>query len=127
MFWKVVGPIQLRTTRFCKDPRPRNVYRGPLDIADLYWVVAETRVHLPTKAGWLAGSDQRDGGDGELQTDDGNHKATAAKSCGHNPEKASIILIAPGPMMTMNNAGKMHTRSGKRIFTVTFCAFSSAR
>ena len=42
-------------------------------------------------------------------------------------EKVSTMRMAPGPMMTMNSAGKMQSRSGKRIFTVTFCAFSSAR
>ena len=33
--------------------------------------------------------------------------------------------MAPGPMMT-NSAGKMQNSIGKRIFTGTFCAFSSA-
>ena len=39
---------------------------------------------------------------------------------------ALIMLMAPGPMMTMKSAGKMHSSIGKRILTGTFCAFSSA-
>lgn len=39
---------------------------------------------------------------------------------------ASTMLMAPGPMMTMKSAGKMHSSIGKRILTGTFCAFSSA-
>ena len=39
---------------------------------------------------------------------------------------ALTMLMAPGPMMTMKSAGKMHSSMGKRILTGTFCAFSSA-
>ena len=35
--------------------------------------------------------------------------------------------IAAGPMTTMNSVGRMQKISGKRIFTGTFCADSSAR
>lgn len=52
--------------------------------------------------------------------------ASAANQPRHMFENVSTILIAPGPMMTMNSAGKMHSSIGKRIFTGTFCAFSSA-
>ena len=45
----------------------------------------------------------------------------------HICEKSSVIRMAPGPMMTMKSAGKMQSSSGNRIFTVTFCACSSAR
>ena len=38
-----------------------------------------------------------------------------------------MIWIAAGPMITMNSAGRMQKISGKRIFTGTFCAISSAR
>ena len=43
------------------------------------------------------------------------------------PVKASMILMAAGPRITMNSAGRMQKISGKRIFTGTFCASSSAR
>ncbi len=46
---------------------------------------------------------------------------------GQRALKESMIVMTPGPMMTMNSAGKMHSSSGKRIFTVTFWACSSAR
>ena len=39
-------------------------------------------------------------------------------------EKAPISRIVPGPMTTIISAGKMQNSSGKRILTVTFCAFS---
>lgn len=42
------------------------------------------------------------------------------------PSNMPIMLIAPGPMTTTKSAGRMHTMRGKRILTVTFCAFSSA-
>jgi len=34
--------------------------------------------------------------------------------------KTSIIRMAPGPMMTMNMAGKMHSSIGNRILIGTF-------
>ncbi len=44
----------------------------------------------------------------------------------HMPENALTMLMAPGPMMTMKSAGKMHSSMGKMILTGIFCAFSSA-
>ena len=36
------------------------------------------------------------------------------------PQESLHDGIAPGPMMTMNSAGKMQSSSGNRILTVTF-------
>ena len=45
----------------------------------------------------------------------------------HRPMNESIIVMTPGPMTAMNSVGRMQNISGKRIFTGTFWAFSSAR
>lgn len=42
-------------------------------------------------------------------------------------KRVAAMARMPGPMMTTNSAGRMQKISGKRIFTGTFCACSSAR
>ncbi len=42
------------------------------------------------------------------------------------PKSARIILMAPGPRMTINRDGKMNRARGRRILTGSFAAISSA-
>ena len=51
----------------------------------------------------------------------------AHKERGDVPGWVLITVMTAGPMMTRKRQGMMQKISGKRIFTGTFCACSSAR
>lgn len=115
-----MGPIQFEPTLLREDFGPRDVEGHPPGVKDFYCSVPQAGVHLPAEAVRLVGCEQRDSRNDQLQRHDRSYKSHQTTRSGHSPENASIMRMAPGPMMTMNSAGKIQTKSGKRILTVTF-------